>query len=199
MSTAIYVDIDTPNAYFSNYFSMKYSNPSSRHMDKNKCCKNFVFMLYVALICYTYVSFLNLIFMNKNKFRAQNGQTVSPRKKNQKSNVVNKHASPYIVLQCLADIYRLNKNLLSFAIAETADDDGGYIPTPVILIAHCDKYIDLQRGALLQNAYARNSKQNFFAAVVKFEDGDFVFSAPRIEAKVNKKTLISHYGTAIIG
>lgn len=136
--------------------------------------------------------------MNKKNFGGKKGQAVSPRKKNQNVNAV-KHASPYIVLQCLADIYGLDKNLLSFAIAETADDDGGFVPEPVILIAHSGKYIDLKQGIIQHNAYARNAKQNFFAAVVKFENGDFVFSAPRIEAKVSQEVLIKHYGTAVIG
>ena len=137
--------------------------------------------------------------MNKKKLRGQNSKAVSPRKKNQKNVPFVKNPSPYIALQCLADIYGLDRNLLSFAIAETADDDGAFIPEPVILIAHTDKYIDLKHGAILQNARARNIKQHFYAAVVKFEDGCFVFSAPRIEAKVNKNILIEHYGTAIIG
>lgn len=136
--------------------------------------------------------------MNKKKLRGQNCQAVSPRKKNQNVNPV-KQASHYIVLQCLADIYNLDKTLLSFAIAETADDDGGFIFEPVILIAHSGKYIDLKQGIMHHNAHARNTKQNFFAAIVKFENGDFVFSAPRIEARVSKDVLIKHYGTAIIG
>lgn len=136
--------------------------------------------------------------MNKKNFGGKKGQAVSPRKKNQNVNAV-KHASPYIVLQCLADIYGLDKNLLSFAIAETADDDGGFVPEPVILIAHSGKYIDLKQGIIMHNAHARNAKQNFFAAVVKFENGDFVFSAPLIEAKVSQEVLIKHYGTAVIG
>lgn len=140
------------------------------------------------------------ISMNKKKFRGQNGQAVSPRKRQQKTaTVINRPSSPYIVLQCLADIYNLDRNLLSFAIAETSDDDGAFVPEPVVLIAHSDKYIDLKHGVILQNAHARNAKQNFFAAVVKFEDGDFVFSAPRVEAKINKNVLIKHYGTAIVG
>lgn len=137
--------------------------------------------------------------MNKKNFRGKKGIAVSPRRKNQKQTSFVKSPSPYIALQCLADIYGLDKNLLSFAIAETADDDGGFVPEPVILIAHSGKYIDLKQGIIMHNAYARNAKQNFFAAVVKFENGDFVFSAPRIEAKVSKAILIKHYGTAIIG
>lgn len=135
--------------------------------------------------------------MNKKKFRGQKGQAFSPRKR--QATVIKRPTSPYIVLQCLADIYHLDKNLLSFAIAETTDDDGAFVSEPVILIAHSDKYIDLKHGVILQNAHARNAKQNFFAAVVKFEDGDFVFSAPRVEAKINKNVLIKHYGTAIVG
>ena len=113
--------------------------------------------------------------MNKKKLRGQNSKAVSPRKKNQKIVPFVKNPSPYIALQCLADIYGLDRNLLSFAIAETSDDDGAFIPEPVILIAHSDKYIDLKQGIIQHNAYSRNAKQNFFAAVVKFENGDFVF------------------------
>ena len=137
--------------------------------------------------------------MNKKKFRDQNNKVVSSRNRKKHKENVAMPASPYIVLKCLADIYGLDKSKLTFAIAETANDEGGFEATPVVKIQDSDQYIDLIHGMKLQNAHARNAKQNFFAAIVKFDDGDFVFTAPRIEAKVNKKTLVAHYGTAIIG
>ncbi len=137
--------------------------------------------------------------MNKKKFRVQNNMVVSSRNRKKQNENLAKPSSPYIVLKCLADIYGIDKSRLTFAIAETINDEGGFEATPVVKIQNSDHYIDLILGMKLQNAYARNAKQNFFAAIVKFENGDFVFSAPRIEAKVNMKTLVAHFGTAIIG
>mgnify|MGYP000431908305 CR=1 FL=1 len=71
---------------------------------------------------------------------------------------------------------------------------------PVVLIANSGEYIDLVHGikVSMSHSAARAGRHNFFAAVVKYDNGDFVFSAPRTEAKVNKSTLVRHYGTAIV-
>ena len=45
-----------------------------------------------------------------------------------------KPVSPFIVLRCLADIYGVDKNTLSFAVAEIPDGEDGFDLLPVVLI-----------------------------------------------------------------
>ena len=89
---------------------------------------------------------------------------------------------------------------LAAAVAETPDGEDGFDLLPVVLIANSGEYIDLVHGikVSMSHSAARAGRHNFFAAVVKYDNGDFVFSAPRTEAKVNKSTLVRHYGTAIV-
>ncbi len=125
--------------------------------------------------------------MKKNKKRGQNRISVAPQEK----------IKCPISLACLADIYGLSRQALSFAIAETDCGEDGFDFTPVVAIAKSDHYIDLARGIKVQTAHAQNAKQNFFAATVKYENGEIIFSAPEAEAKIAKSALEKKYGTAV--
>lgn len=148
------------------------------------------------------------LYMNRKKNKGLNSMPVAARRKKSsaktanaaKTNALPKPVSPFIVLRCLADIYGVDKNTLSFAVAEIPDGEDGFDLRPVVLIANSGEYIDLVHGikVSMSHSAARAGRHNFFAAVVKYDNGDFVFSAPRIEAKVNKSTLVRHYGTAIV-
>lgn len=63
-----------------------------------------------------------------------------------KTNALPKPVSPFIVLRCLADIYSVDKNTLSFAVAEIPDGEDGFDLLPVVLIANSGEYIDLVHG-----------------------------------------------------
>lgn len=172
-------------------------------------CKKYFFMLQ-GLQLNTFMSYFLKIFlyMNRKKNKGLNSMSVAARGKKSsaktanaaKTNALPKPVSPFIVLRCLADIYSVDKNTLSFAVAEIPDGEDGFDLLPVVLIANSGEYIDLVHGikVSMSHSAARAGRHNFFAAVVKYDNGDFVFSAPRTEAKVNKSTLVRHYGTAIV-
>ncbi len=146
--------------------------------------------------------------MNKKQKKSLNSMPVTARRKKSSVRTANaatansmpKPVSPFIVLRCLADIYGVDRKSLSFAVAEISDGEDGFDLLPVVLIANSGEYIDLVHGikVSMSHSAARAGRHNFFAAVVKYDNGDFVFSAPRTEAKVNKSTLVRHYGTAIV-
>lgn len=172
-------------------------------------CKKYFFMLQ-GLQLNTFMSYFLKIFlyMNRKKNKGLNSMPVAARRKKSSTKTANaaktkalpKSVSPFIVLRCLADIYGVDKNTLSFAVAEIPDGEDGFDLLPVVLIANSGEYIDLVHGikVSMSHSAARAGRHNFFAAVVKYDNGDFVFSALRTEAKVNKSTLVRHYGTAIV-
>lgn len=169
-----------------------------------------IFFMLQGLQLNTFMSYFLKIFlyMNRKKNKGLNSMPVAARRKKSsaktanaaKTNALPKPVSPFIVLRCLADIYGVDKNTLSFAVAEIPDGEDGFDLLPVVLIANSGEYIDLVHGikVSMSHSAARAGRHNFFAAVVKYDNGDFVFSAPRTEAKVNKSTLVRHYGTAIV-
>lgn len=170
-------------------------------------CKKYFFS-YKDCNKYFYVLlFKNFLYITERK-QGLNSMPVAARRKKSsaktanaaKTNALPKPVSPFIVLRCLADIYSVDKNTLSFAVAEIPDGEDGFDLLPVVLIANSGEYIDLVHGikVSMSHSAARAGRHNFFAAVVKYDNGDFVFSAPRTEAKVNKSTLVRHYGTAIV-
>ena len=90
----------------------------------------------------------------------------------------------------MAEISGVEKTPMAFAITEIADGEDGFDLLPVVLIANSGEYIDLVHGikVSMSHSAARAGRHNFFAAVVIYDNGDFVYSAPRTEAKVNKST-----------
>lgn len=103
-----------------------------------------------------------------------------------------------ISLMCLAKAHKLLKNSLHFAIAETVNDEGNSDVYPVVTINGADSYINLRQGCLEKTSYAKGRAQALFPAVVSFEKGQFVFSAPRIYTFLDKDVLIEHYGATVI-
>ena len=82
--------------------------------------------------------------MNRKKNKGLNSMPVAARRKKSsaktanaaKTNALPKPVSPFIVLRCLADIYGVDKNTLSFAVAEIPDGEDGFDLLPVVLIAN---------------------------------------------------------------
>ena len=80
--------------------------------------------------------------MNRKKNKGLNSMPVAARRKKSsaktanaaKTNALPKPVSPFIVLRCLADIYGVDKNTLSFAVAEIPDGEDGFDLLPVVLI-----------------------------------------------------------------
>lgn len=142
--------------------------------------------------------------MNRKKNKGLNSMPLAARRKKSsaktanaaKTNALPKPVSPFIVLRCLADIYRIDKKMLSFVIAEVSDGEDGFDLLPAVLVSGSGEYIDLAHG--LKVSAARHHLHNFLAAVVRYENDMFVFSAPRAEARVTAQTLVKHYGTAIV-
>lgn len=121
-----------------------------------------------------------------------------PKKRAPKKDLAEKHVLPRISLEHLGRIFQCDAKNLRFAIAETADDDGGFSSAPVVVIANSDYYIDLVTGNKVKTAYAFNAKQNFFAAVTSFDGGEFSFSAPLAGARVKKEVLEANFGSGIV-
>lgn len=127
---------------------------------------------------------------------ASKAKKVKNARKSQLQNV-----SPYIALKMLARHFNLPQQGLSFVIAETPDGEDGIDLTPAVLIANSSDYIDLVQG-IKQNkqVQAFGGIRTFVPAVVKYDNGNFVFSAAGINstACVSKETLINNFGETVV-
>lgn len=123
-------------------------------------------------IKYLYVLLFKNFFVyeQKEKQGFEQHACCSPQKKSSaktanaaKTNALPKPVSPFIVLRCLADIYGVDKNTLSFAVAEIPDGEDGFDLLPIVLIANSGEYIDLVHGikVSMSHSAARAGRHNF--------------------------------------
>lgn len=105
-----------------------------------------------------------------------------------------------ISLLAIGKLFKVNPSRLMFAIAETFDGDSLFDKQPVVLVIGTDEYIDLTDGGMKKNAFARNSRQNFFDCQVTFdkEREVFVFKSPKIETEIKASTLQEIFGVNVL-
>lgn len=109
--------------------------------------------------------------------------------------------SPYIALRCLAAHFGLPLQGLSFAIAETPDGEDGIDLTPAVLIANSPDYIDLAHGTMqVKQLNAFGGIRTFVPACVKYDNGEFVFKAHRLnaEARISEDKLKDYFGDTVV-
>ncbi len=142
--------------------------------------------------------------MKQKKFFGQSDVNATASKTKRMKNACKRqfqNVSPYITLKMLARYFNLSQHGLSFAIAETPDGEDGIDLEPAVLIANSSDYIDLMHGIKQDKQFhAFGGRRTFVPAIVKYDDGNFIFSAMGINSTVcvSKEILIKNFGETIV-